>query len=93
MKSEVKMVKENIKVTMITAVSKALDYKKKKPNAENEEIFQHIMKEIKATEKAKTAAIAAVNKALQYGEIEKKSEKEILQHVMKELDKIIKSIE
>ncbi|MEM4702961.1 MAG: hypothetical protein QXP53_00525 [Candidatus Pacearchaeota archaeon] len=84
---------DKIKLVMVMAASKALDYKRFHPNAESEEIFQHIMKEIPATGKTKAAAIAAVDRALQYKELEKIKDKDVLQRVMNELDVIIKKVE
>lgn len=86
------MEQEKTKIAIVAAVSKALDYKNKNPNASDEEIFQHIMKEISATKKTKMAIIAAVNKALHYKN-ENIKDKEVLQRVMNELNLIIEKVE
>ena len=78
---------------MTVAVSKALDYQKIKTGADVEETFQHIMKEIPARGKEKAAAIAAVDKAMQYKELEKIKDRQILQRVMNELDVLIDNLE
>jgi len=84
---------DKAKIAMMIAVSKALDYKKGKPGADAEEIFQHIMKELPARGFAKAAAIAAVDKALYYRDVENAKDRDILQRIMNEVDAIIGNIE
>ena len=79
------------KVKMMVAVGKALDYMKKKPGADTEETIKHVMKELRLRKDLKIKAIAAGSLALKYKERSKMSDKEIMQKIMNELDKIAKN--
>lgn len=82
------MSEEKIKIAMMTAVSKALQYKKINAKADQEEILQHVMTEIKARGPEKIGAMAAASKALKYKE-EGETDKKIMQKVMDESGEII----
>ena len=85
---------KNIKVAMIVAAGKALEYIKKNPNADIEETIKHIMKIIKAEKNMKRAAIAAVNFALKLKEKNPNtSDKKIMQQIMNNMNDILSSAE
>lgn len=77
---------------MMIAAGKALDYKKMNPDAEPNEVIQHVMFSVNAMSSIKINAIAAANRALKYKEQNPKSDdKEILQRIMNESSEIIES--
>lgn len=85
---------KNVKVAMIVAAYKVLEYIKAKPNAESEEIISYIMKEIKSTGNSKLAAIAAANRVINYKrQSPSLKDKEAMQKLMNELNDILTSIE
>lgn len=87
------MVKD-MKVAMMVAVGKALDYKKKKPNVDIEEIAKYLMKLIKSQGKMKIASIAAASRAIKYKEQNPRElDKKIMQRVMNDIDEILKTTE
>lgn len=83
---------EKIKIAMMTAASKALDYKKINTKADTEEIMQYIMTELKAKGQEKIGAMAAASKALKYKEESGLNDKQIMQKVMNESDDILMSM-
>jgi hypothetical protein len=80
---------EKIKIAMMTAASKALNYRKINPKADTEEIMQFIMSELKMKGQEKIGAMAAAGKALTYLEKEKLSDKQIMQKVMNDSEDIL----
>ena len=80
---------EKIKIAMMTAASKALDYKKINPKADSEEVLQFIMKELKAKGQEKIGAMAAATKALGYLEDSSLNHKQIMQKVMNDSEDIL----
>ncbi len=80
---------EKIKIAMMTAASKALDYKKINPKADSEEVLQFIMKELKAKGQEKIGAMAAATKALNYLEDSSLNHKQIMQKVMNDSEEIL----
>ena len=85
---------EKIKIAMMMAASKALDYKKINAKADDDEVLQFVMKEIKANSVAKIGAMAAATKALKYlQETPNAKDKEIMQKVMNESDDILMTMD
>lgn len=93
---------EQIKIAMAVAVSKALGYKEEfeelneilDPNWS--EVYQKILPEIEQTKNRviRMAQIAAISEAIKYsGENQTVGEKQILEHVMKKADEIIRNVE
>jgi hypothetical protein len=82
------MSEEKIKIAMMTAASKALQYKKINPKADTEEVMQFVMTDLKIKGQEKIGAMAAASKALKYKE-EGEQDKKIMQKVMDESDDII----
>lgn len=80
---------EKIKIAMMTAANKALNYKKFNPKAETEEVLQFIMAELKMKSTEKIGAMAAASKALKYKENSQLSDKQIMQKVMNESGEIL----
>jgi len=80
---------EKIKIAMMTATSKAIDYKRINPKADHEEVLQFIMKDLKAKGQEKIGAVAAASKALKYLEDPSLSNKQIMQKVMNESEEIL----
>lgn len=87
------MDEEKIKLAIMTASAKTLEYMKKNPRASQEEVFQHVMKSEKAKGEAKIGAMAAVSKAHAYKEADSSaSDKQIMQRIMNESEEIIGNI-
>jgi len=82
--------RQKLKITMMTAVSQALEYKEANKNADSDEVLKHMMENFNEAGTAKMASIAAVSKAIDY-KLRKKfrTDKEIIQQVMKDSDTII----
>ena len=81
---------KDVKMAMMVAASKAIEYKKKKPHAETEEILRYVMKAIIARGDAKIGAIAAATRAVKYKEQNPDAkDKEIMQRVMNESTEIV----
>lgn len=81
---------EKIKIAMMIAASKAMDYKKINPKSDSEEVLQFIMKELKAKGQEKIGAMAAASKALKYLEEDSSlTQKQIMQRVMNESEEIL----
>jgi len=80
---------EKIKIAMMTAASKALEYKKINPKSDSEEVLQFIMKELKAKGQEKIGAMAAATKALNYLEDSSLNHKQIMQKVMNDSEDIL----
>jgi len=88
------MEKENVKLEMITAASSALDYIKKNPNADSEQVMKHIIRSIKAEGEAKIAGIAAANHIVKFKEKNHKAtQKQVMQELSNSMGEILKSIE
>lgn len=92
------MDRESIKIAMITAVSKAFNYKEELNNSmdsSGSNVYQKVVPELQHSNKgAKIAMIAAISKAIKYmQEHPKAEEKEVLQHVSNESDNILNAIE
>ena len=82
---------EKRRISLMVAASKALDYKKKNPNAEIGEIMHSIMKDNEIIESAKTSAVPAVTRAIKYKESTNLNDKQILQKIMNEMPEILVS--
>ena len=81
---------KDTKVAMMMAAGKALELKRKKPQADTEEILKQVMKDIKASGNAKIGAIAAASRAIKYREQEPGAkDKDIMQRVMNESSDIV----
>ncbi|HLC87147.1 MAG TPA: hypothetical protein VJH65_02645 [Candidatus Nanoarchaeia archaeon] len=82
------------KLVMTVAGGAAMSYKKKKPNADVEEILSHVMKVVVSEENAKVFGIAAANYILEYlKKHPNATEKEVMQNLVNEINEIINSIE
>jgi hypothetical protein len=91
------MDRESIKIAMITAVSKAFNYKEQLNNSIDEngaEIYQKVVPELVHRDKrVKIAMIAAISNAIKFMQANPESEeKEVLQHVSTESDAILSAI-
>lgn len=85
---------EKKKISVMAAASRALDYKKKNPKAEIEEIMNSIIKDSEIIESANTSAVPAVARAVKYKESNPNlSDREILQRIMNEIPEIMGLIE
>jgi hypothetical protein len=83
----------NIKLAMMLAATKALEYKKEHPDEEVEEMIKHIMHNFPSSSDAKVGAIAAANKAIKYKRGNPKMrDKEIVQMIADESDEILKGM-
>jgi hypothetical protein len=90
LKKERKMSDEKIKIAMMSAASKALTYKKINPRADQEEILQYVMNEMKVKGPEKIGAMAGASKALKYKEESMDMpDKKIMQKVMDESNDIL----
>jgi hypothetical protein len=86
--------REDDKVSMMVAVSSALEYMKKNPNVDSEEIIKYVMKSVKSKKNAKIGAIAAANKAIiQRQKNPDFTDKKIMQNIMNEIDDISLGLE
>jgi len=83
---------QNIKIAMMKAASKALDYKKTNRNADVEEILGFVMAELQEKGNEKIGAIAAATKALKYKEQSNFSDRQILQKIMDESGELLTSM-
>ncbi|MBS3073576.1 hypothetical protein J4465_02165 [Candidatus Pacearchaeota archaeon] len=87
------MDEKKIKLAIMTASAKTLEYMKKNPKVSQEEVFQHVMKIEKAKGEAKIGAMASVSKTHEYKEKNPgASDKEIMQRIMNESEEIIGNI-
>lgn len=87
------MDEEKIKLAIMTASAKTLEYMKKNSKSSQEDVFQHVMKTEKARGEAKIGAMAAVSKAYSYKEENPSaSDKQIMQRIMNESEEIIGNI-
>ncbi len=91
------MVKElDIKVSMISAVNEALNFKIKNPLASDEDVYTKLSRTLaRGKDKdTKLAMIAAISKSLKVYELSKnKKEKEIISKIMAELPSILDNID
>ncbi len=84
------MDESKIKMAMMTAAAKSLEYMKRNPKASEEEIFQHVMKVERASGNAKIGAMAAVSRAYKYKQSNPKdTDKKIMQAIMNESEEIL----
>jgi len=86
------MVNEKIKMVMLKAVSRALEYKKKNVEAEMDEIMHHVVDSSEERGFLEMGRIAAASKALKYKEIGL-NDKEIIRKIMLEADEMIMNID
>jgi hypothetical protein len=78
------------KLAMVVAISKALEYTSKRPNAMDDEIMSYVMKEVDARGESMMSAVAAATKALKYKQQNPSmKEKEIMQKVLNESEGIL----
>ena len=85
---------KDIKVGVMVAAGQALDYKKKKPNSDIEEIMKEIIANVEANEESKRGVVAGVSKAVKYKEADSRlTDKEIMQKIMNEINEIVASLE
>ena len=81
---------KNDKIVMITAVSKALEYRKVHPSSNVEEIINFVIRTIPERGEQKIGAVAAVSRAVKYKEKNPRStDKEVMQKIVNELDEIL----
>lgn len=86
------MDRESIKIAMMAAVSKALNYKEQL-SFDGSELYQNALSE-QGSKKTRIAAIAAISKALKYlQEHLGATEQEVLQHIADEANAIVNAIE
>lgn len=87
-----------IKIKMVSAASEALNFRKQKPNAIDEETFQYISDFIESqkinNQKIKIAMVASAEKALKMArENPNLSDKELLKRFMDEIPDILYNME
>ncbi len=81
---------EKIKIAMMSAASKALAYKKINARADQEEILQFVMNDMRVRGQEKIGAMVAASKALKYKEEESDlNDKKIMQKVMDDANDIL----
>ncbi len=86
------MKNEYLKLSIIRAASKALDYRKCNPRLKANEILQQILNEFEEKEAVKIVCIAAVTQALKYQDSGIWDDRKILQNIVKESDEILSSV-
>ena len=85
---------KDVKIAMIVAASKTLDYLKENKNADIEEVMGHILKEIRADDKAMLGAIAATNFVYKYKmKHYLASQKEVMKNLSSSTDMLLEKIE
>jgi len=85
---------ENPKVFMMVAAGKALDYRKRNPDASSNEIIQHVVSEVMSPGHVKVGAIAAADRAIKYKDQNPKMpDKDIMQRIMNEAPEILETLE
>ena len=85
---------KDIKVGVMVAAGQALDYKKKKHNADIEEIMRHVLANVETNKEAQRGVIVGVTKAVNYKNLDPRiSDKEIMQKVMNDIPQIVSSME
>ncbi len=88
------MENEEEKFLMINAASKALDYRKKHPEADSEEIIKKIMHAIEASEKLKLMGIASADDVLKLRSKQPRAtDKEIMNEFMSRINIILERFE
>jgi hypothetical protein len=88
------MIIKDVKVGVMVAAGQALDYKKKKPNANIEEVMRYVIANIEANEEANRGVIAGVSRAIKYKEENPRfTDKEVMQRVMNDINEIVGSFE
>jgi hypothetical protein len=88
------MVIKDIKVGVMVAAGQALDYKKKKPSADIEEIMGYVLANVEANSEATRGVVAGATKAVAYREQNPKmTDKEIMQRVMDDINDMVASLE
>ncbi len=88
------MANEKLKMIMINAVSKALNFKNSNPSITDEKVLEHVMDELNVNTKLKIVAIAAVARALKYRSEKGGNEgndRNVMQRILDEADEIIKA--
>lgn len=87
------MIKDK-RIGVIAAANLALSYKKQKPNADNEEVFKHVIKMLKLKKEIKIHSMAGVSFVLKYLESKPRAtEREIMQKLANETPNILNSID
>lgn len=85
---------KDVKVGVMVAAGQALDYKKKKPNSDIEEIMKEVIANTEANEEAKRGIVVGVSRAVKYKEADSRlTDKEIMQKIMNEINDIANSLE
>ena len=88
------MEEKEVKIEMIKAASLALSFLKKNPATDTEQAMKHVMKNLKSDGEAKIAGMAAANYVLKLKEQSSRTtEKQIMQKLTDNTDKILKNIE
>jgi len=87
------MSNEKIKMIMVSAVSKALGYKKANPDLSNEKILEFVIDELDVKSDLKRIGLAAVVRALDYKNEKGSDDRKIMQRIMDEAEDIIKGTE
>lgn len=84
---------KDMKVGIIVAAWQALEYKKKKPGSDIDEIMQYVTMNVEANDEAKKGVIVGVSRAMKYWDKNPKlQDKEIIQRVMDDINEIVKNI-
>ena len=79
-------------VAVIVGATKTLKYKKENPNAEIEQVINHILREVSGKKDIKISAVAGASKAFEIKEKNPNmSDKEIIQRVMGEIEILLKN--
>ncbi|MBU3913644.1 MAG: hypothetical protein KKB21_03745 [Nanoarchaeota archaeon] len=83
---------KDVRLIMIAAASSALDFLKKNPNADSEQVMKHVIKNLKVEEGKKIAGIAAANHVIKFKEKNpRKTDRNAIQNLSDSMSKILKS--
>ena len=92
-KKMVRGLESEIKIVMIRAATKALEYKNQNPQSLTDEIIKNIMESLDAKGIAKIGGIASANFAIKYKDQNPNArDKEIMQKIMDESNEILARI-
>lgn len=83
---------KDVKLAMMITGSSALDFLKKNPNADSEQVMKHVMRDVRAEGEAKIAGIAAANFVIKLKEKGKITDKKALQELANSTSEILNSI-
>jgi len=90
-----KQKKDDVKVKMISALTEALNYRKKNPKADEEAIMKQVARFVskEKNEDSKIAMIAAASRGIKMLERKEMLDRQVIKQVMAELPEIINKIE